>query len=54
MYFQGERALVFQVIRNIQLGTPLVVQWLRIRLAMQEMKVCSLVGDLRSFMPRDY
>ena len=33
-------------------GTPLVVQWLRIRLPMQGTQVQSLVGELRSHMPR--
>ena len=32
--------------------TSLVVQWLGIRLAVQEMQVQSLVGELRSHMPR--
>ena len=31
-------------------GTSLVIQWLRIHLAMQEMHVQSLVGELRSHM----
>ena len=32
--------------------TSLVVQWLRIRLPMQGMRVPFLVGELRSHMPR--
>ena len=32
------------------LGTPLVVQWFRIYLAMQGMQVQILVGELRSHM----
>ena len=31
-------------------GISLVVQWLRIHLAMQEVRVPSLVGELRSHM----
>ena len=34
------------------MGTSLVVQWLRIRLAMQGMQVRSLVGELRFHMPQ--
>ena len=34
------------------LGTSLVVQWLRICLAMQRMRVWSLVGELRPHMPQ--
>ena len=34
-------------------GTSLVVQWLRIHLAMQGTKVQSLVEELRSHMPQD-
>ena len=34
------------------LGTSLVVEWLRIHLAVQRMQVWSLVGKLRSHMPR--
>jgi len=33
-------------------GTPLVVQWLRILLAIQETWVQSLYGELRSHMPQ--
>ena len=33
-------------------GTSLVVQWLRLRLPMQAVRVPSLVGELRSHMPR--
>ena len=33
------------------LGTSLVVQWLRLRLLMQGVRVRSLVGELRSHMP---
>ena len=32
--------------------TSLVVQWLRLCLPMQEVRVRSLVGELRSHMPR--
>ena len=32
-------------------GTSLVVQWLRLRLPMQAVRVPSLVGELRSHMP---
>ena len=38
--------------KNIPGGTSLVVQWLRPHLPMQGMKVQSLVGELRSHMPR--
>ena len=34
------------------LGTSLMVQWLRIHLAMQRIRVQSLVGELRSHMPQ--
>ena len=34
-------------------GTSLVVQWLRMCLPMQETQVPSLVGVLRSYVPRD-
>jgi len=34
------------------MGTSLVVQWLRIWLAMQGTRVQSLVGEVRSYMPR--
>ena len=33
-------------------GTSLVVQWLRLRLPIQGVQVRSLVGNLRSHMPR--
>ena len=39
-------------IKNVGVGTSLVVQWLRICLPMQGMRVRSLVGELRSHMPR--
>ena len=32
-------------------GTSLAVQWLRLRLPLQEVRVSSLVGELRSHMP---
>ena len=32
-------------------GTSMVVQWLRVRLAMQGMQVCSLMGEQRSPVP---
>ena len=38
--------------RKPHLGTSLAVQWLRPCLPMQEVWVQSLVGDLRSHMPR--
>ena len=34
------------------LGTSLVVQWLRLRLPVQPVRVRSLVGELRSHMPQ--
>ena len=34
--------------QNVNRGTSLVVQWLRIHLAMQGIQVRSLVGELRS------
>ena len=33
-------------------GSPLVVQWLRYHLPMQWLQIQSLVGELRSHMPR--
>jgi len=36
--------------RNRSYGTSLVVQWLRMCLAMQGTQVQSLVGELRSYM----
>ena len=41
-----------RVYQDITPGTSLVVQWLRIRLPMQGMRVRSLVRELRSHMPR--
>ena len=40
-------------VKNVNSGPFLVVQWLRICLAMQRMWVWSLVGELRSHMPGD-
>ena len=37
--------------QEISLGTSLVVQWIRVCLAMQETWVQPLVGELRSHMP---
>ena len=37
---------------SVVTGTSLVVQWLRIHLAVQGTRVQSLVGELRSHMPR--
>ena len=39
-------------LKNIKWGTSLVVQWLRICLAMQGMQVQSLVRELRFHMPQ--
>ena len=39
-------------LENAFLGTSLVVQWLRIHLAVQGMWVQSLVGELRSDIPQ--
>ena len=39
-------------IENKKEGTSLVIQWLRIHLATQGTPVPSLVGELRSHMPR--
>ena len=35
-----------------ELGTSLVVQWIRLHLPMQGVRVQSLVGELRSHVPR--
>ena len=45
-------ALQTKLKKNGFLGTSLMVQWLRIRLPMQGTRVQSLVGELRSHMPR--
>ena len=34
------------------IGTSLMVQWLRIHLAMKGMQIQSLVGELRSHLPQ--
>ena len=36
----------------IKSGTSLAVQWLRLRLSLQGVRVQSLVGELRSHMPQ--
>ena len=38
-------------LKSLQIGPPLVVQWLRICLPMQGMQVQALVRELRSHMP---
>ena len=40
-------------LRKTSLGTSLVVQWLRICLAIQQTQVRPLVEELRSYMPSD-
>ena len=39
--------------KNLRTGTSLVVQWLRLMLPMQGVRVQSLVGELKSHMPCD-
>ena len=41
------------VSKTDEVGTSLAVQWLRLCLPMQGVRVRSLVGELRSHMPRD-
>ena len=41
---------VWKFLKKLKIGTPLVVKWLRIHLAMQGMRVQSLVGELRCHM----
>ena len=40
-------------LKKVLVGTSLVVQWLRVRLPTQGMKVPSLVGEPRSHMPQN-
>ena len=42
----------WQFLRKLSLGTSLAVQWLGLDLPMQGMQVRSLVGELRSHVPR--
>ena len=42
----------FLFLQNMRPGTSLVIQCLRIRLAMQQTQVRSLVGEQRSHMPQ--
>ena len=42
----------FLFLQNMRPGTSLVIQCLRIRLAMQQTQVQSLVGEQRSHMPQ--
>ena len=44
--------MFFSAIKKNEIGTSLLVQWLRLRLPMQGVRVQSLVGELRSHMPR--
>ena len=43
--------ILMDILKTSQLGTSLVVQWLRLRLPKQGVKVRSLVGELGSHMP---
>ena len=49
---QVSKASLATPFKTLSLGTSLVVQWLRHRLPMQGVQVQSLVGELRSHMPR--
>ena len=42
----------FYVYKMLKGGTSLVVQWLRLRLLVQEVWVGSLAGELRPYMPQ--
>ena len=50
-WFRFSHYLVSFTIEAEDLGTSLVVQWLRIHLPMQGTRVRSRVGELRSHMP---
>ena len=47
---EQDRYRIFLSLQKVLLGTSLVVQWLRIYLAMQGMWVQSLVGEVRFHM----
>ena len=47
-----ERKNIKLTTKNVWMGDFSVVQWLRTHLAMQRTQVRSLVGELRSHMPR--
>ena len=50
---EGGRERSFREVKLTWRGTSLVVQWLRICLTMQGMKVQSLVQELRSHMTQN-
>ena len=52
MESKGQLCQVFQRIIITNTGTSLAVQWLRLRLPIQEVRVQSLVREPRSHMPR--
>ena len=48
----GQKGTKEEAAQRSESGTSLVVQWLRIHLSMQGTRVRSLLGELRSHMPR--